>query len=580
MPRSPTSSTRTRELLSLSALLLLWSACGGGGGGSSGTGNSLVAQEDETPPNETPATSNSLRLGTPLRGDLTTAGDVDCFALQLSAGAVVQFELFGTRTDQAAWGATTNVPRLTILDRTANLNAKLLEQDYSGRFSVGWGWGTHDLDIPMFLVPAAGTYFVAVTQDDQTASGGEYILRASAVPISVTQHELEAPGVSLLNDTFGSAEEITPGVLYGFHVTGELDYYKFTLASPAVVRFEVSAYRNGVPDDTGFYFDTYVRLYGANGTTLLTANDDAWFYDSAIQYEFTTPGTYYFALGEFDPADSPYFLSFATSSAAATVESEPNDAAATANAIVYGERGSGSIALGETDFFSFAGTAGDMLRLQAFDNRNSQAGTAQVDCTLVGTDGTTALVTGGNLSLRTRTTILQETGTFYVKVEGLGASTPYAIGLTRFASSAYETEPNDTPATANALTQRVSGVIDALAPAQDVDLYQVSLTKDQLARFVCYASSSPTSSDGLGDYSGHGSNLAPLLELLDDQGLVVGSSTSVPAHGTFTESVTQPLPTCALVTAVGASGTYFVRISDANAASGASYTYVLEYEEP
>src|SRR4029450_6590684 len=108
------------------------------------------------------------------------AGDVDCFAIQLAAGKIVRFELFGTRNDQGGWDGNTNIPRLTVLDTDANANAKLLEHDYSGNFSDGWSHGFHDLDMPMFKVPASGIYFVAVTQDNQAVGGGSYIMRCSS----------------------------------------------------------------------------------------------------------------------------------------------------------------------------------------------------------------------------------------------------------------------------------------------------------------------------------------------------------------------------------------------------------------
>jgi hypothetical protein len=548
--------------LPLSAFLLLLAACSSSSGG--GGGVPLAIDEDETVANDTPATANALKLGQPIRGDLSVAGDVDCFAIKLSAGKVIRFELFGTRDDQAGWDGNSNIPRLTILDTDANANAKLLEHDYSGNFSDGWSWGFHDLDIPMFKVPATGTYFISVTQDNQAAGGGKYILRASSVSTTALQQETESAGVGGVpidtNGTFDTAQLIKPGVMHGFHVADELDYYKFTVAAPTVVRFEMNAYRNGVHNDSGFYYDPIVHLYDTDGTTELTSNDDTYFYD----------------FDQFDSASGEYFLTFSTSPANGTMESEPNDDSTTADTITYGSRRRGTIATGETDFWSFSGTAGDMVRLQYFDSDNAQAGTDSIDVTLVDVDGVTNLTTGGDGGFQTLTTILQATGTFYVRVEGGTGTTPYALELTRFQSATYETEPNDTDVDAGVLEERVAGVIN---PGGDVDMYSVSLKKDQLARFVCYASSSPTDSDGDSEYSGHGSDLSPLIELVDGLGVTVASSTSEPTNGSYTESVTQPLPTCGLVTTVATTGTYFVRISDTAGLNGTTFYYVLEYEK-
>jgi hypothetical protein len=558
--------------LSLSVLLSLLAACGGSSGGA---GPALAIDEDETVANDTPATANALKLNQPIRGEVSVAGDVDCFSIALTAGKIVRIEVFGTRNDQDGWDTNQNIPRLTVLDTDANANAKLLEHDYSGNFSDGWSQGFHDLDIPMFEVPATGTYFVAVTQDDQALGGGAYILRVSTVPAPGLQQETEAAGVSGDNDDSTTAEAIHPGVMHGFHVADELDYYKFTVGGPTVVRFEMNAYRNGVHNDSGLYYDTYVYLYDTDGATELTSNDDTYFYDSAIQYEIDTPGTYYFAVDQYASAEGDYFLTYSTSAASGTLESEPNDDAATADTIAYGQRRRGSLDVGESDVYSFPGKAGDMLRLQVFDSDNKQDALSVVSASLVGSDGLTDLSWGGDAGFQTLTTILQATGTYYVRVDGAGALTDYAIALTRFESSDYETEPNDTDVDAGTLTTRVSGVID---PGGDADMFSVSLKKDELVRFVCYASSVPTDSDGCEEYSGHGSSLSPLIELLDDVGTVVAASTSEPTNGSYTESVTQPLPTCGLVTTASVAGTYFVRITDAAALSGATYYYVLEYE--
>ena len=568
-----------RGTLSLFALVALFAACNGS---NTGKGTPLVISEDETVANDTPATANTLPVGTPIRGDLSVAGDVDCFAVQLAAGHYLKIELLGTRNDQAGWDGNTNVPRLTLLDTTANANAKLREQDFSGNFSDGWGWGFHDLDMPIVKVPASGTYFIAVTQDNQLVGGGTYILRASYVSPTGVQEESEVagligggPGFVGTNDTFATAEPIHTGTIHGFHVAGELDYYSFTISSPTVVRFELNSYRNGVHDGTAFYYDPEINLFGTDGTTLLTGNDDTYFYDPAIQYEIDTAGTYFVNVDEFATGSGEYFLSFTTAAAAGSMETEPNDLSTTANTISYGSRRRGTVTTGETDFFKFSGTAGDMVRLQYFDNGNAQAATSSIVVSLVGTDGLTALGTGGDAQFQTLTTILQATGVYYVKVVGGVATTPYALELSRFHSSVYETEPNDTALAAGTLAEHVSGVI---TPGGDVDMYKVSLSKDQLVRFVCFASSSFTDSNGVEDYSGHGSSLAPLIELVDSEDVVVASSTSVPTNGVFTESVTDALPTAGLAVAVATAGTYYVRISAADATSGVTHYYVLEFE--
>lgn len=572
MYRTTLVSPSSRARLAPLAICAFLAACGSS---SSDSGIPLAIDEDETIANDTPATANTLKVGTPIRGSVAVAGDVDCFALQLSAGTVVQFELFATRSDQAGWDAVPNVPRLTLLDTDLNANAKLLEHDFSGNFSDGWDWGFHDLDIPMFFVPVSGIYFIAVTQDDDTLAGGSYILRASKVSVSGLQEEVEARLVSGDNDTFGTAEAIHTGTVHGFHVADELDYFSFTVSSPTVVRFAMNAYRNGVHDGTALYYDPIINLYDTDGTTLLTTNDDVYFFDSSIEYEIDTAGTYFLAVDQFAVGMSgEYFLSYATSPVGSAAESEPNEDVATADPISYNGRRNGAVDVGETDFYKFNGTAGDMVRLQYFDSGNAQGASDSITISMLAPDGVTALATGGDGELQILTTILTETGTFYVKVEGGAALTTYGIELKRFLSATWETEPNDTDVEAGTLKTRVAGVIDV---SGDQDMYKVNLKLDQFVRVVCYTSNSFTDSNGDPDHAGFGSDLAPLLEIVDDAGTVVASSTSFPTNIVYTESVTQPLPTCGLAFTAAASGTYFVRISDATAGFAATDYYVLEY---
>ena len=80
--------------LSLITALSLVAACGGGGIVGPGT-------TPEVEPNEDSTTATALALGTAATGDVTTAGDVDFFQLNLTEGTVISIELRATRLDQA-----------------------------------------------------------------------------------------------------------------------------------------------------------------------------------------------------------------------------------------------------------------------------------------------------------------------------------------------------------------------------------------------------------------------------------------------------------------------------------------------
>jgi hypothetical protein len=180
----PAPRTRSRILAALLPAALL-AACGGGGGG--GGGGSATTAEVE--PNDTFATATPLTLNTAGTGDATTGGDVDYWSIALTGGTFVKVELFGTRRDQATWDTNANVPNIILYDTDGTTMA--YEHDYTGNLPGGaWSWGFHDLDMPLIQVPATGTYFIAISQDDPLLPGGTYAIKVSTV--SVTGQQVEA----------------------------------------------------------------------------------------------------------------------------------------------------------------------------------------------------------------------------------------------------------------------------------------------------------------------------------------------------------------------------------------------------
>lgn len=566
-------------LFACAASAVLLPACSSGGGGG---GPAPVLVEAE--PNDASGDALALALNRYGTGEVATPTDVDYWAVALSGGALVRVELFATRLDQAGWDANFNVPRLTLWDTDGT--SKLLEHDYGGFTSNGWSHGAHDLDMPLFRVPASGTYFVSITQDDQILTGGEYAVRVANVNLGSLQTEDEATGATGDNDTAATAEAIQPGTVHGFHVDDESDYYSFTVSGPSIVRFELTTYRNGVFGGDDSYFDTWLSLYDTDGTTVLFDNDDSFFYDSAIHYRFETAGTYFVEVTECcDDGDAEYFLSYSITSVGSASESEPNDTPETADSLAYGGRVTGTTATLEPDFYAFSGTAGDMIRLQFFDLDNQEGSLEDIDVELIGPDGTTPLSFDNGDELQTYTTILQETGTFYVSVNAIvvvlgGEPTivDYTLELSRFRSSKYESEPNNTFETADTLDgqKRGSGVIDLVALGSEADFFRFNASQNRLTTIAIYADNSPTGSDGFENYSGHGSDLAPVLEVFDGDGASIALSTSNPVSGIYTEGVVDGLPTAAVSFVAPASGTYFVSVVDDSGSTGDSYFYVIE----
>ena len=152
-----------------------------------------------------------------------------------------------------------------------------------------------------------------------------------------------------------------------------------------------------------------------------------------------------------------------------------------------------------------------------------------------------------------------------------GGLTDYRLELSRFKSATYETEPNDSIAEAGTLTTSAAGVIDSIG---DVDVFQFSATKDHFVTIAVYASSTPTGSDGFDEYSGYGSDLDPLLTITDDTGTPLASSTCLPLNS-YTESITDGLPTAAVSFIAPASGRFYVNVESASGSGDPSNYYVI-----
>lgn len=563
--RPVASLARLAFLLTVSLIAALATACSAEGG------NGMPSILTESEPNDTPAQADALVLDRPGVGSVALAGDVDCFSVALNAGKYLRVELLATRLDQETWDAAANVPRLTLL--APDGTTKLLEHDPIGSVSDGWGWGRHDLDFPLYRIPANGTYFVCVAPGDDTLPGGPYAVRASLVSLGAAQQEFEAAGTTGANDTPNTSQDIQPGIVHGFHVQGDLDYFAVTIDAPTVVRFELTTYRDGVHDGDDGYFDPTFQLFDSSGLAVLAFDDDSFFFDPAIHFELQDPGLYFLEVAECcGVGDADYLLSYASAPALATSESEPNDTPATADPIGYGDSVSGAIDAGLSDLYAFQGDAGDMVRIQVFDAWNVQNAADFVTVEVLAPDGTTAKATGGFFNLQTVTTILQEDGTHYLRVVPSGGPTDYRLALARFRSADPESASNDTIATADLLFQRAAGAIDAPG---DVDVFRFEAPEDRLAVVAIYAGRAATGSDGAFEYSGHGSDLQPSITVTNGAGTVLASCTSDPAS-VFTESVTDPLPTASLAFIPTTDGPFYAHIGSAFGAGGPTHTYVVE----
>jgi hypothetical protein len=558
---------RTTFQLACLASIGLLAACSTGGDGS--TPQTALA---ETEGNDTSASANAVAFDRPAMGSLATAGDVDFWAVKLSNGQWIQIELFATRVNQAAWNTAGNVPRLTLYDTDGA--TKLLEHDYSGFTSTSpWSWGKHDLDVPGHLIRTDGTYFVAVTQDNTTLAGSDYVFEVTKRPY--TNLQFEASALANSHATTATADPLQAGLLVGFHFDDEDDFYTFTTTAPGIARFELTSYRNGLFQGDDSYFDTELSLVAADGVTTLRNNDDAFFYDSAIHYRLDAAGTYFIDVIECcDAGDAEYYLAFEFEALGATTpESEANDTAATAQAVAFGEFVDAMTSSANSDFFSFAGTAGDLIRVQVFDptlwDTATTGGTAAI--AILDTDGVTPLDYGFGSQFQSYNFFLPATGTYYVRADASLADVPYGFVAERFLSSAFESEANDSIATADSLDNsgRASGVIGT---AGDHDFFAFSASGGRRVTVRVHADEGPQS-NGFFEYQDIDSALDVALAIVDSGGLPLALSDY--SLSISTESVVDGLPSGAVTFVPPASGTFYVDVFSSAGTSGSDYHYVI-----
>ncbi len=551
------------------------SSCDGDGGSSSPR---TVVSELE--PNDTAAQARGLGSGRPGRGSLAAPGDVDFWAAKLKQGNLVKVEVYGSRLNQAAWDASGTIPRLKIWDRDGT--TVLLEHDLSGLVAGNgpWAYGKHDLDIPLWRVPADGKFFFSVQSDSLGAVGGEYAITVRKVANNLAQTvESEPIQVSGENDTFATAQALDPSLLHGWHVDNEQDWYEITIPGPSIAHLEVVAYRNGVVRGDDSYYDPRLAIFASDGTTLVQADSDSAFADPRLDTALDA-GTYFVRVDEDgDAGDGQYFLSYSRESLqSAADEVEPNDATATATPTGYGKLAEGELAVAtDVDLFRFPGFAGQMVALQLWDESNSNLADDDVSVTLLASDGVTAVPVGGGGGQQIRTALLQSTGNYFIRVEpdASFASTKYHLRVQLLRQAGFESEVNNTTAQADKSDskKRAAGAID---PVGDLDIFSFKAGKNRLVTLQIYASAAASSSNGFPALSGFGSDLQPMISIRDASGATLAVSHTVLVNTIGSEGVVEGLPVAAVSFVSPATGMYFAKISADDGTGGSSHSYLIE----
>jgi Bacterial pre-peptidase C-terminal domain len=211
------------------------------------------------------------------------------------------------------------------------------------------------------------------------------------------------------NDTPATADPISfvagCGVMSGSIIASDVDYFSF--AAPAGSRVWAFVDTSASPT---FLDDSILTLFDTNGTTQLEQDDDDATATNCGTTEvnprssaiagrvLTAGGTYFLQVSSFlGSLISSYRLTVVVTSTSSS-ETEPNDSAATANAIVT----SGSLigvrtgAIGtptDFDYYSVVAPAGSTLFISADANPERDATGTDVVVDLIQPDGSTVIIT-------------------------------------------------------------------------------------------------------------------------------------------------------------------------------------------
>jgi hypothetical protein len=331
---------------------------------------------------------------------------------------------------------------------------------------------------------------------------------ADEVSIDVTMAPAIVPETEP-NGTAGTADSIATQLAATRYVMaagainpgGDLDYFTFSAAAGSRIWLviDTGGFQNAGATDR----DTVLDLLAADGTTVIESDDndgtgnggdggvESGLASVIAGRTLTAGGTYFIRVRSFSPAGiiNPYRLFVVNTAVAPTAEVENNNTAAVANTAVamsasLSLRSASIGAIGDVDYYSVAATTGSVIYFAVdADPERDGAGT-DVAVDLRSSDDVQLLavdsgLTNGSIADPTAEganfTVLRD-GVYYIRVRHFNNSATGTYHLMTAVSVPAEDEPNDTPATAEAIVftspaRRSAIIAGTINPGGDADFY-------------------------------------------------------------------------------------------------------------
>jgi hypothetical protein len=199
----------------------------------------------ETEPNDTPATANAVALGDSTSGVIDPAGDVDVFAIDLTAGELAEFDV-----DAQALPGGSYLDSYLTLYGPDGITIVAQNDDWDGLDSY-----------LLYAPPADGTYFLEISPCCGPGGGPggpeyNYLIRIGAFLAELDESEPnDSPAQATVMALGG-------GLFRGLiDPASDIDYFAIDAPEAGVLLVEWSAFQ--------WWFPAIVKLWDADGTTLL-----------------------------------------------------------------------------------------------------------------------------------------------------------------------------------------------------------------------------------------------------------------------------------------------------------------------
>ncbi len=274
-------------------------------------------------------------------------------------------------------------------------------------------WGEGSWSRLYVADPAPGRYTVRVHEYADNELIEAY--RVVVTPMTVSDSEPNDPG------TGTPLGELPPQgrlAVTEFLGADDIDAFRFTVASPVCVRIETSGASGG---------DSVIALYNVANEEDAVEDDEGGDGSWSRLFQRLEPGRYEVLVLAADERDQfDYTLAIeAVACPAQATEEEPNNGAASANAILLPTEVSGTLVAGDPDCFRFVLTSTSMVIAET----NGEGETDTILCLLDSAGETIACDDDGGTGLWSRIERELAPGAYVVKVElyGGAAEAPYRL---------------------------------------------------------------------------------------------------------------------------------------------------------